>query len=308
MAFTPAPIIYAIEPFGGSIRDHNPNLPLVYADDAAVTRGDGIFETLLVRGGELSNFDRHFERFYASAQLLDLPLPIKADWQRASNQAVQVWLEQWANAGAEPIDGALKWTLTRGRESTQIPSAWLSVHTISPTQLHQREHGVAVMTSPKGYHIDQHAQTPWLTVGAKTLNYAATMAALRWAKTHGFDDVLYTDGDTVLEGATSTLISVKGTKIRTPLGNGQLLTGTTQQALFEHASSLGWRCKQKDLTLEDLFRADSVWLISSVRIAARITSIDGTKLPTPENESEIRELIEQSLKVKSLANDAAKLS
>ena len=46
------PVIYVVEPFGGSVRRHMPNLPLVYWDDAAVTRGDGIFESLLVRNGK----------------------------------------------------------------------------------------------------------------------------------------------------------------------------------------------------------------------------------------------------------------
>lgn len=56
-----------------------------------------------------------------------------------------------------------------------------------------------------------------------------------------------------------------------------------------------WRCKEKQLVLDDLFRADSVWLVSSVRIAARVTRINDQELPAPANEAEIRELIEAAL-------------
>ena len=269
-----SPIIFAVEPFGGSVRDHNPNLPLVFWDDAAVTRGDGVFETLLLRDGRICNLDRHVSRFLASAKLLDLPEPNIDGWLKATIMAAEKWRSHTTD------DASCVWMYTRGRETTGIPSAWLTIRPLSPTALHQRAHGVAV---------------PWLVVGAKTLNYAANMAALRWARAHGFDDVIYTNGDTVLEGATSTVITVRGKKIRTPTAGGDILPGTTQAALFEYATEQKWRCKEKQLVLDDLFRADSVWLVSSVRIAARVTRINDQELPAPANEAEIRELIEAAL-------------
>ena len=188
-----SPIIFAVEPFGGSVRDHNPNLPLVFWDDAAVTRGDGVFETLLLRDGRICNLDRHVSRFLASAKLLDLPEPNIDGWLKATIMAAEKWRSHTTD------DASCVWMYTRGRETTGIPSAWLTIRPLSPAALHQRAHGVAVMTSPRGYHIDSPETTeavPWLVVGAKTLNYAANMAALRWARAHGFDDVIYTDGDT----------------------------------------------------------------------------------------------------------------
>lgn len=292
------PIIYAVEPFGGSVRDHNPNLPLVFCDDAAVTRGDGVFETLLLRDGRVCNVERHVERFLASADLLDLPLINIDGWLKATTMA----LDKWQAITDE--DATCTWVYTRGREATGIPSAWLTVKQIPATTVQQRTTGVAVMTSPRGYHIDPQptsgaaatsATAPWLVVGAKTLSYAANMAALRWARAHDFDDVIYVNGDTVLEGATSTVITVRGKKLRTPIAGGDVLPGTTQAALFEHATTQGWRCKQKHLLVDDLYRADSVWLVSSVRIAARVTRINDQELPAPDNEAEIWELIAAAL-------------
>lgn len=302
------PIILVVEPFGGSTRRHNPALPLVYWDDAAVTRGDGVFETLLLREGRAANLERHLERFVSSARLLGLPVPDPEVWRRATAEAVEAWLE------TSTADATCGWTLTRGRESTGLPSAWLTVRPVSETQVRQRRKGVKVMTAARGYTIDaelpgvDEATTgdvtektsrhpaPWLTVGAKTLNYSANMAALRYAKSHGFDDVIYVAGDRVLEGATSTVVTVKkGRRLRTPRPGGDILPGTTQAALFEHAEAEGWRCREKDLDVGDLLRAESVWLVSSVRMAARVTRIDGQKLPEPDNVAEIRELITAAL-------------
>ena len=84
-----APVIYVVEPFGGSIRRHNANLPLLFADDLGVTRGDGIFEAMRVEGGQAHNVERHLERFRRSAVALDLPLPTPEKWQEATEVALE---------------------------------------------------------------------------------------------------------------------------------------------------------------------------------------------------------------------------
>ena len=100
----------------------------------------------------------------------------------------------------------------------------------------------------------------------------------------------------MLEGATSTVITVRsGGKLRTPVPGGDILPGTTQAALFEYAEEEGWRCKAKDMTVERLLDAESVWLVSSVRVAVRVTEIDGVPLPAPDNEDEVRDLINSAL-------------
>ncbi len=303
----PTPVIMIVEPYGGSIRQQNPNLPMVFWDDAAVTRGDGVFETLLIRDGHACNLRRHGERFKASATLMGLPEPLLADWEKATNMAVESWYSH-PHAG----DASCTWTLSRGRSTTGLASGWVTVQAVSREKLREREEGVSVMTSSRGFSIDtrlpgvqdatrgdvEHIEdnpAPWLVVGAKTLSYAANMAAVRYAKANNFDDVIFTDGDRVLEGATSTVVSFKGDKLRTPTPGGDILPGTTQAALFDYASERGWRCKTKDLLIGDLLGADSVWLVSSVRIASRVTRLDKRKLPRPDNEKEIRALISKAL-------------
>lgn len=306
-----SPVIYIIEPYGGSIRRHNAALPMVFGDDAAVTRGDGVFETLLIRHGKPLNLDRHLARFRDSASLMNLPDPAKARWVEATQQAVDEWSRLNESSPGRVGDAQCVWTYSRGRESTGIPSAWLTVKGVGEHIISQRKHGVKVMTASRGYSIhtelagteggapgDESSTAPWLAVGAKTLNYAANMAALRYAHAHGFDDVIYTDPSTgcVLEGATSTVVTVReGGKLRTPLSGGNVLAGTTQSALFEYATEQGWRCKAKPMLLEQLFDAQSVWLVGSVRVATRVTSLNGEILPTPDNENEIRKLINKAL-------------
>lgn len=306
------PVIYTVDVLAGTFRRHDPAQPVVFWDDAAVTRGEAVFESLLVRNGRAANLQRHLDRLQRSAQRMDLPAPDRAVWQQMTAAAVTDWQEQ--SGGRE---GKCTWTYSRGRQYTggtggagdagagaPQPTAWLVIAPVAQGVLQQRHDGVRAQLVPRGWTT---------TVGAKTVNYAATMAALRQA--HGFDDVIFvepiSDATTspasasdarVLEGATSTVVLVlrEGSQRRLVTPAGDVLVGTTVDALFDYARQQGWICENRPVTAGELYQAESVWLISSVRIAVRVTSLGDTnspavELPAPANHAEIRGLIEQAL-------------
>ncbi|MDC7112973.1 aminodeoxychorismate lyase [Corynebacterium pseudodiphtheriticum] len=306
------PVIYTVDVRAGTFRRHDPAQPVVFWDDAAVTRGEAVFESLLVRNGRAANLQRHLDRLQRSAQRMDLPAPDRAVWQQVTAAAVADWQEQ--SGGRE---GKCTWTYSRGRQYTggtggagdagadaPQPTAWLVIAPVAQGVLQQRHDGVRAQLVPRGWTT---------TVGAKTVNYAATMAALRQA--HGFDDVIFveptSDATTspasasdarVLEGATSTVVLVlrEGSQRRLVTPAGDVLAGTTVDALFDYARQQGWICENRPVTAGELYQAESVWLISSVRIAVRVTSLGDTnspavELPAPANHAEIRGLIEQAL-------------
>ena len=62
---------------------HDPQTPLLHADDLAVVRGDGVFETLLVRDGRPCLLEAHLARLAQSARLMDLPEPDLPRWRAA---------------------------------------------------------------------------------------------------------------------------------------------------------------------------------------------------------------------------------
>lgn len=309
------PVIYTVDVRAGTFRRHDPAQPVVFWDDAAVTRGEAVFESLLVRNGRAANLQRHLDRLQCSAQRMDLPAPDRAVWQQVTAAAVADWQEQ--SGGRE---GKCTWTYSRGRQYTggtggagdaadsgagaPQPTAWLVIAPVAQGVLQQRRDGVRAQLVPRGWTT---------TVGAKTVNYAATMAALRQA--HGFDDVIFVEPTSdamtspasasdarVLEGATSTVVLVlrEGSQRRLVTPAGDVLAGTTVDALFDYARQQGWICENRPVTAGELYQAESVWLISSVRIAVRVTSLGdmnspAVELPAPTNHAEIRGLIEQAL-------------
>ena len=91
------------------------------------------------------------------------------------------------------------------------------------------------------------------------------------------------------------VIVKKGGRLRTPKPGPGILPGTTQAALFAHAEKKGWKCKQKDMYLSELLKAESVWLVSSTRMYARVRKLNGKKLPAPDNAAEVQKLIVAAL-------------
>lgn len=272
----------------------DPDMPVLHIDDLAAVRGDGVFETLMVRDGAVRNLDRHTRRFATSSRMLDLPEPEVQRWHAATDLA----LSRWAELGGS--DGALRWMYSRGRESTGVPTGWVTVSPEAPSVARDRERGVAVMTAHRGYSLDiSQDAAPWALVGAKTLSYAANMAALRYAQNHGLDDVIFIgEGGRVLEGPTSTVIAVRAggggvggaREILTPRHEVGVLPGTTQAAMFRIAEQAGWTCREEPLSVADLTAADGVWLLSSVRRYARVTALDGVPLVRPDCADEIEDL------------------
>jgi 4-amino-4-deoxychorismate lyase len=127
-----------------------------------------------------------------------------------------------------------------------------------------------------GVPADFRATAPWLLGGAKTLSYAVNMAALRHAHAVGADDVVLTSLEgRLLEGPTSTVVWAAGGTLHTPPLDTGILPGTTVARLFERAADDGWPTSSSPGTVADLHAADAVWLLSGVRLAAVVHTLDG---------------------------------
>src|SRR5579875_1145587 len=76
------------------------DMALLCADDLAAVRGDGVFESLLVRDGGACLVAPHLDRLAHSARLMDLPAPDLTGWRRAIDTAVRQWTANTADEGA----------------------------------------------------------------------------------------------------------------------------------------------------------------------------------------------------------------
>lgn len=254
----------------GTLAD--PDQPHIRVDDLGLTRGDGIFETILVVDGKPRELGPHLDRLARSAAMLDLPEPDRAAWERC----VSLVLETWSGS----TELALKLIYTRGVEGDGTPTGFALGMDIAEKVLRQRSEGVAAITLERGVEHGAAERAPWLLLGAKSLSYAVNMAAGREAARRGADEVIFTEtGDSVLEGPTSTVIVAEAHTLRTPPSQLGILPGTTQAALFRAAEKAGWAIKVEPIKVAELHEADAVALASSVRKITRVHTLDGAELP-----------------------------
>jgi 4-amino-4-deoxychorismate lyase len=256
--------------------------PQLMATDLGATRGDGIFESMLAVDGSPRKMDAHLDRLASSAQALELDPPARGDWERAVTTALAE-LTRGEGAGDGTGEAIVKLLLTRGIEGAHSPTAWVAASAVPAGMRERAADGVSVLLLDRGYDSTLAERAPWLLLGAKTLSYAVNMAALRYAKANGADDVIFTSSDgKVLEGPTSSVILAveeDGVKmLLTPELESGILPGTTQRALFDAAEAAGWARGYGPLEPAHLMEADGVWLVSSIRLLAPVISIDGTPI------------------------------
>jgi 4-amino-4-deoxychorismate lyase len=267
-----SPVLYVLpsptvsDPPAGPVRA-DASAPLVRADDLGVTRGDGIFETVNVVDGHAQALEAHLARLQRSAAMLDLPAPALSVWRQAVRDAI---------ATHPPVrELLLKLVMTRGPEGSGRCSGWVLAF---PNRDFRRERteGIAVLTLARGYPADAMTTMPWLLQGAKTLSYALNMAALRYVRVRGADDAIFVSADgQVLEGPNSTVVARLDGRLVTPPSELGILAGTAQGRLFDWARGRGIPAGYTPLTVDDLHRADTLWLCSSGRQIAPVRSLDG---------------------------------
>lgn len=247
----------------------DPSAPALTVGELSTQRGDGIFESIGVVGGHPQEVEAHLERLAHSASLVELPAPNLGQWRRAIERALPA---------TGPGENVLKLILSRGVENGPAPTAWLTVADAADFTS-ARTNGIRVVTLDRGYDIAAPARAPWLLLGAKTLSYAVNMAAIREAHKRGADDAVFVSSDGfVLEAPTASLILKRGGVFVTPAPNGGILHGTTQLSLFDHLAGQGHEVAYETIPTSDLVGAESAWLLSSVRLAAPITAIDGAEI------------------------------
>jgi 4-amino-4-deoxychorismate lyase len=267
---TRSPVLLMIDASG--IRPADPARPQVAVTDWGATRGDGIFESISVIGGRMPALGARFDRLEASARALELPVLPRSLWTDALSRAIQTH---------EPVERlTVTLVMTRGIEGGgDSPTAWLLARAARDfTDI--RRTGVSVVALDRGYASDAAESAPWLLLGAKHLSYATNAAALREASRRGADDVIFTSSDGLaLEGPTSSLIVRRGDLIETPGTDSGILAGTTQATAFRFFESRGLRTRFAPVRASDLSGCDAIWLVSSVRQAVAVHTLNGGAVP-----------------------------
>lgn len=238
--------------------------------DRGFLYGDAVFEVLRTYGGRPFALGEHIARLRRSAERVFIEVPLgDEELGREVETAI-------AASGNE--ESYVRIVVTRGSGPLSLdpgtaerPLRVVLVEPVVPPPREAYANGIAVVLVHTRRAVDETA-----AAGAKVTNYLANLLALHEAKTRGAQEALVVDAHGhVVEGATSNVFVVAGGRLATPPEAAGILAGITRAHILGAARALGVPVDERALTPEDLWRADEVFITSSIRELLPVVSVDG---------------------------------
>ncbi len=239
--------------------------------DRSFLYGDGLFETLRVHGGRPFAWAEHMERLQRGAEFLRLRVPYMPDELRdfagqliALNQMPEAVLRLTLSRGVGPRGYS-----PRGADQPVLVMTLHPAPAIDPLHPPQWRLITASVRLPAGEALAQF----------KTCNKLPQILARAEAGEAGADEALLlnTDGF-VAEAASSNLFWVADGAVCTPPLEVGALPGVTRGVVLEICRELGLPTRQVSPRLEELRRAEGVFLTLSTLGAVEAVALDGAEL------------------------------
>lgn len=236
--------------------------------DHGLLVGDGVFETLVARNGQLFAVHEHWERLIHSCVIMGLK-PVTEEEFTAAMQAV-LEANQLPNA-------RVRFTLTSGDGplgSDRGDSAGTALVTSSALNTWPSTERVSLSPWPR---LENGALT-----GVKSTSYGDNVRALAHAKSRGCGEALLanTRGELCEGTGSNVFIVLNGQLVTPPLSSG-CLAGVTRKLVIHACAQIGLPCAEVAIPTSVLAECAEAFLTSSTRDIHPIAEIDGRALAAP---------------------------
>lgn len=222
--------------------------------DRGLAYGDGLFETIAVRGGQITLLARHMARLAQGCQRLSIALDMTL---------MQDELQAFA---AQLGDGVAKLTVTRGQGQRGYalpqPCQPLRILQAAPMPHYPAEHAEqGVRLFPCATRL---AEQP-LLAGLKHLNrLEQVLARAEWQDADCAEGLMRDCTGRVIEGVYSNLFLVIGGRLLTAELSRCGVAGVMRAEILHQAKCLGLAIESRDISLDELLAADEVFLCNSL--------------------------------------------
>ena len=248
--------------------------------DRACFFGDGVYDAQLSRHHHLFALHEHVDRFFNSASMLDITIPLtKAALKDLLGDLVgrvdsdEVFVYYQVTRATAPRDHVFPETPA---------NLWVM---ITPRRVNEGKEPIRLITLE---------DTRFFHCNIKTLNLIPSVMAAEKARQAGCQEcVLYRPGGRVTEGAHSNVHILKNdTLVTAPLDN-LILPGIARAHLIRMCGRLGIPVREEAYTLDDLLAADEIFVTSSGNLLMRALWVDGKE--AGGRDSETAEALRQAL-------------
>lgn len=224
--------------------------------------GDGVYDAGPSRNYKIFAIDEHIERFFNSAGLLDIEMPV-------TKEELKELLQEMVNK-MDTGDLFVYYQVTRGtgvrdHAYTKGPgNLWIM---LKPAEISDGIEPIKLITVE---------DTRFLHCNIKTLNLIPSCVATEKAKKAGCQEaVFYRAGGRVTECAHSNVHIIKDGKLVTAPTDNLILPGIARAHLIRMCKKLGIPVSETPYTLKELFEAEEVLVTSSSNLCLHACEIDG---------------------------------
>ena len=237
--------------------------------DRGLAYGDGLFETIKVVGGQPELLDRHLQRLTRGCQRLAIPCDIDL-----LNNNLSAFC-------AELGRGVAKLIVSRGEGrrgyAPPIPCRPRIVLTGSPLPDYPNAHAEqGVRLFPCTTRV---AEQPILA-GLKHLNrLEQVLARAEWQDSVFAEGLMRDSSGRVIEGVFSNLFIVDSDRLMTPSLERCGVAGVMREEVLERAQQAGVSTHIGDLSLDQLHRADEVFMCNSLYGIWPVRQLDASVWP-----------------------------
>ena len=102
---------------------------------------------------------------------------------------------------------------------------------------------------------------------------SGNVLSMNEAKDQACDEVIMYKENKITEGGASNVFFIKNNRIFTPSLSSNILPGITRELLISEAAKHEVKIMEQDCSLDDLVKAESVWLTSSTKGLAPVSEI-----------------------------------
>lgn len=243
--------------------------------------GDGVYDATCAGNYVIFNLEEHIDRFYNSAKLLSIKIPM--DKRELADLLTDLVRK------LDSPDQFVYWQVTRGTapRSHAFPEGpanlWV---TCRPAGIGDMEH-----TRLKLITVED---TRFLHCNIKTLNLLpSVMAAQKTAEAGADEAVFYRPGSRVTECAHSNVHMIKDGVFRTAPTDNLILPGIARAHLIKMCRKLEIPVVEEPFTLDELMAADEVIVSSSSNFCMQAVEIDGK--PVGEKAPELLRALQHEL-------------
>ncbi|RNI27195.1 amino acid aminotransferase [Rufibacter immobilis] len=253
----------------------------LHVSDLSIQRGYGIFDFFKVQEEAPLFLEHYISRFFQSAQLMGLPVPL-------SEEQLKATLAELLQKNKLPNSG-VKMILTGGYSANgydpAAPNLLITQQALTlPTQ-EQVARGIKIIT---------HEYVRELPL-AKTINYSMGIRLLQEVKARQADDVLYHHGGVVTEFPRSNFfLLTQDNVLVTPAQ--EVLLGVTRRNVLELARQQ-YQVQERTVTLEDIAQAREAFMTSTTKRVLPIVEVDGKPVNDGKPGPVTLQLLEQLLEL-----------